>query len=661
MKKSLYLLIIAIILTSCVTFKPTIVYKVPEIPQLSEEEKTQLLTEHKTYDAIILDKQLIIEHYYPGYKVKRSIDYNSYLIINPNADRFTTFQVSSQDSRKVININLKVIYPNNESAEYTMSDCHTETNSDKQTIYKFAYPNITQGCIIQECTEFSTYGYSKFQTIPLQYSIPVINYDFLYKYPAKWETQIKETNSGKQGYSTTIDSLNQRKIISYSAKNIPGFKDETYSPSLGEMDQYLDIHLKKYHESSDFISTMRTEPSEWSKLLNDLAYYCISDLSVFGNSSLKTANEITKNCTTQYEKADSIVTFVQNNFTVADHLTNVSYNSLLKTKKGDPLKITGLTNRLLKEAGIESQMVLCHSKNDGTVDPSYISYNEFSEPGVFITIESKNFLVFPWNKYNHISYVPNEFIGQKAVIIDKPILYNSTGTDYSTKLGTIIDLPKDTKDPVRIKEDYELVIDSEGIVTVNETLEVNKDIASVFRAIITESKKEDIDKFIKNKLTFYDANINLISYQFENLKNKHLPLKLIIQYSIDNLVSLMPDEVIFQTNGLLSPASISSYKVKTEDRQNPISIDQKFDYIKNISISYPDTWSFKNNLNNHYVKNDFGLYRSSFKAEDNKIIISQIRSFDKIMKDKSYYSQLLDISGEEFQSMIPSLIFEIQN
>ncbi len=660
MKNLFIILIVAVLISSCTTYKPTIIYKVPTIPEISEDQKKQLLSDHKSYDAVILDKQFYIEHCYPSYWEKKTIDYTSYLIINPNSERYTTFKAVSHPSNKILNINLRVFYPNNEYLEYTLSDCHSETNSSNETTYKIAYPNITQGCIIQESIEYSKYYNSQFHTIPLQFNIPTLNYDFVFKYPTEWISQIKQNEVSKNNVKTSSDSLSKRSMITYSAKNLPGFKNESYAPSLEEMDQYLEIHLKKITINNMASPIYFDAPKNWHDLFDDFADYCLSDQSFFGNKSLKTAKEITKNCTTAYEKADSIVTYVQNNFIVADHLTNVTYNSLISSKKGDPLKITGLTNRLLKEAEIESQVVICHSINDGTFDPDYISYTQFTDPGILITIDSTNYIVFPWNKYNHISYVPSKYIGQKALILDKPFVYKSYQSENTSKLGQIIDLPQDSIDPIRIKEDYDIIVDSEGMITVNETMEFNKDIASAYRANLSESNKEEIDKYIRKVLTFYDANINLISYRFENLKNNHLPLKLIIQYSIDNLVSVMPDEVIFQTNGLLSPASISTYKIKTDERQNPISVDQKFEYIKNISISYPENWKFNNKLSNHFVENDFGFYKSTNTVENNKIIIAQTRSFNKIKKDKSFYNQLLDISGEEYQSMIPSLIFEIQ-
>ena len=130
-------------------------------------------------------------------------------------------------------------------------------------------------------------------------------------------------------------------------------------------------------------------------------------------------------------------------------------------------------------------------------------------------------------------------------------------------------------------------------------------------------------------------------------------------YNIYNLVTVTPDEVIFQTGGLFSPSSNVKTKIDTEERVNPIRIYSDEKYIKNISIEFPKNWALTSTLKNLEKENEFGKIKGVYTVNPGNIQVAQERLLLKSHKPKEMIDELLEITGRKSQLYIPTMIFKI--
>lgn len=111
---------------------------------------------------------------------------------------------------------------------------------------------------------------------------------------------------------------------------------------------------------------------------------------------------------------------------------------------------------------------------------------------------------------------------------------------------------------------------------------------------------------IRDLLTYTEGDVDDLEYDLVRLDEYGTPFEIQIRYTIDNLVTLTPEEVLFQTGGLLSPASLSSFKVDTRERTLPIRIYYDRITNKTIRLRFPEAWALTTALEGVEYENRFG-------------------------------------------------------
>ncbi|MBK7499428.1 MAG: hypothetical protein IPI19_10040 [Ignavibacteriales bacterium] len=212
-----------------------------------------------------------------------------------------------------------------------------------------------------------------------------------------------------------------------------------------------------------------------------------------------------------------------------------------------------------------------------------------------------------------------------------------------------------------LEENYNITIGQDGILNVKEVKTANGSFGYELREYLENRSEKEIEKDIREILTYTEGNIDVLNYEIVNKDNYKEPLIIKIEYTINNLVTITPEEILFQTGGLLSPSSKYKKRLDPKDRVNPIVIyfDQKFS--KNIIINYPQDWTLLKEIQDINFNNEFGIIEGKYSYQTGLISIDQSSYMCKNKQPKEKIEDLLKISGSISELQVPVIVFTKNN
>ena len=657
MKKIAVLLLTLMLLTSCTVSKRVTSLQVPTFSASQDEVDIAAYEEkYGEYDGVYLESEYILEHTgIPAYSLAISpwkfyeISKFKYIVFNPDATSVSTFSIQRNTSAKLEKFYIRVIYPNGEIEQFGSHDLYWDQTTNHQKTYKFAYPNITKGTIIDVGYELS---YLIPYVIPptehvinLQYPMPCEKLKFKYAFPDWWEIQAKKiAENVSLDVEMAKDPENNKKTITYAAENIPAYKMEAYAPVFKEIGKYYQFQITKMSMNGMNYNA----PKSWREAARGFKTYATRKDGLFSSEVLDTTNGLIKGQEDPLEKMDAIITYLQENIKIANDGKKRNFKEILIDKQGDAYRITGLAQSMLMKAGLDAKYLLLHSSIDGYLDKDYIRAGQFSHPAIGIKLEGHTYVLFPYLKAP-IGYVPEFFLGQQAIAITL-----GEGHDYTIDFW---DVPVETITRNKIDGTCSLAINEEGVIHAEEDMVFSGSLAIALRERLKELKKDEQEGVIQELLDYDESSIEFSSFELENIEAYKAPLRIRLTYDIDNLVTVLPDEVIFQTAGLFSPSSGSRYKIDTEERYNPIKILFDAEFNKQISIRFPESWVPATALNDVKTENIFGSIEGTYQVEPGQISASHKLNLKRSYESREKITALKEIAGAQSMLFIPSIIF----
>lgn len=653
MMKHLYLVAVAlIVLSSCAPYAPrTFVF--------SPTPKDSLLALHSTlgdyqeryakYGGVYLLREEYFDHsggrgvWYFSHYVKRR-----YLVLKPHEQWTSTFDYTTEEHSSISNAFITVTSPDGTVHTYNQDDLHSETSSDGETSWKLAYAGIQQGSIVEENFVITT----QTRLDPplnhntwLQYTIPCDKITVQYALPDWWKVQLKQTAPNyTPAFSDSLDEENNKHIFLYQADTITAYKRESYAPYYKEIGPYAAFMLTKI----DISTSEYKAPSYWETFAEDI-YNHVLDKESFWSSDVSTiAEEVTAQCSTDVQKLEAVITYLQQNIKLGESESDDTFSTLLEKKKGNWHMITGLAQTMLDKLDISSDFILIHSAEDGYFDNTFINYKELHIPALYTVVDSIPYVVFPYYKNVPIDIIPEAYQRQTALRVNKNG-YNG-----------FITIPEGRETDNTLDEQYNLTIDNDGKIIVEEEKTFRGFNAYKVRQQLENLKEEEFDKEIKEMLTYKEGDVRLLSRDIINQNDIRKPLVIKLKYEIDNLVAITPEDIIFQTGGLLSPSSSYAKKVDTTERQNSIKVYYNQAVNKAITVHYPTQWTVTTDLQDKQVKTDFGSVSTTYTRGTGTLTVRQQWALQKTQAPKERYGELLAIIGDLSALVVPSIIFSVQ-
>lgn len=643
--KPLYLAaLLSVLLSSCVNFAAR---TLPAPPSNSDSLRAararaeEYIPQYSRYDGINLWSNTLYDNYSRGYSESFQL---CYLILRPDKEWLSTFSVSVPSNGQLRDVHISVMAPDGSVRSFGQQDLHSDTSSDKSTTWKLAYPGIVKGSVIEENYTIDYPGHVEWsQDVALQSSLPCLSKRFTYSFPRWWDVAVKDNGTAAPlFYETETDVERKKTMFLFSETLVPPREREPYSPYYKEVGRYMEIMVRAQQHLS------LSNEDLWKYVAGSYRRHVLDKESFWSGKVRKTTEEITQQCTTKVQKLEAITSYIQQNIRVGKGTANDDFSDVLERKEASPQAITALAKKMLEKLDIPSDFILIHSAQDGNFDYNFVSPNQLYIPALYTEIDSVEYVVFPYYKNVPIDLIPEPFQKQKALRINE----DGFNGFMTTPAGRDLDNTTDEK--------YTLTIDEEGKIRVEEQKTLRGFSAYAVRDRLDNMKPEEVEKEMKDMLTYSEGDIKLLSHEVLNRTNLREPLVVKLSYEIDNLVTITPDEILFQTAGLLSPASSYVAKADTVERRNPIKVRFTETLNKNIEINYPQSWSLTTPMADKKIENLFGSVENTVQTANGRLTIQQKRVLLKADESKTKYSDLLRIVGRSSGMAVPTLIFSAQ-
>ena len=568
------------------------------------------------------------------------------LILNPESRKYSTFRLEIDASiQELDSIQLVIVSPGGRRSVFGKNDLRVEPASGDSTVYKFVYPDVQKGSQIRESYLVKTVSEKSHWTsghhIPLQFDIPADSVHFSYVYPINWWLRFKRRSSDANiDPVITFDTASNGHIFDTLLVDVPAVSDEPYTPRDRSAYDFLRFHVTGH--------TSYTRPWTWGAITNGVRWGSATVARMREDPQIVTiAQEAVVNAVNFEDTCTAIVFWVQDNIEKG-HCYGCTYNEVLERGVGSLYVINEITMAMMHAVGLKSEAMLIHPASHGFFDEDFVDLSELTTPVVAAMNSSDTVVCIPYIKHLPSGVLPVDLQGRPAILVEK---------NGDAEIGRV---PEPIAHRNTKEEEYSLTIDENGLIKVEEKKYFRGLSAYLMRSALREAKDSEMEDFMAELLTYDEGDVKLGEYNIENMDDYRQPLVITLNYTIDNLVTVTPEEVIFQTGGLFSPSSERKIKIETDDRVNPIRIYADEEVIKRITINHPPEWALDTKLKPVKFDNQFGELDATYTSESGRFTAEQRRLLKKASEPKEKIDDLMMITSRRSQLSIPTLIFTVK-
>ena len=622
------------------------------LPPTSEADLDSLLAVHDQDDAVYRRLWITDEHVFaPRRNTWKYVSdrVGQYVVLNPEEEWVTTTTIRVRGRDVLEGFVARVRQPDGRVQEYSLSDMVTEVDGD-DTLYKLAYPEVVRGTEITEHHRTERTSRPDLtpplsEDYPLQYPAPVDELRVRYVSPMEWDLRVKNIREGVvPDYIRTQDEETGQQIVEFVRRDVPAYRDEPYSPFFRETADYVELMVTGIN-----MGGARYDPADtWSELGEEFSQYAYRKggfLTGPVGTALREAG--VDRAAPDSVKLVQIVSWVQSNIEVGESSRD-DFTRVVREKKGNALMICGLTQAMLDEVGVPSEFLMIHPTSAGFFDTGYVSASQVRIPAVGAEVNGERYVVFPFLEGLPVNYIPEAFQGARAIRI--------TADGFSG----FTELPTRDSDSYAVDEAYDIEIDEDGLVRVRETKTLRGIAAYSLRSQFTDLDADEREDEIRELLTYSEGEVGDLDFELVREHEYGTPFEIRIEYTIDNLVTVTPEEVLFQTGGLLSPASLGAFSVDVRERTHPIRIHYDRVTNKAIRVTYPSSWSLTTGLEDVEVENQFGRVTGRYTTGTGSIAADQRIYLRESDAPRTQFADLLDLTGSQSSLYVPTLVFEVR-
>ena len=632
---------------------------------ISRDSINLLMAENMGFPAVYLEKLHSLEILGSGADpLPVEVHRRKYLIRNPANKRYSTFSQRINAERYDLDSLYLIIWsPDGKSTMYGKDDL-TVTKLDNDSLrYDFAYPDVQEGSVIEEGfivkANKPTFLFEPDDYVPLQFSIPALKLDTRFVYPRQWDIRVKQVKPDTMyAHEVRYDTATNAKVISVSRSNVPGIADEVYSPSRLDLIDYFYWYAAEvtFRKNTSFIVTASNSGNamsapNWTRFTEYWAIPAVDyrDMREYGRKSTiqKLSAEIVDSTAPAMERIEKITAWCREKMKIAE-CRRCDWEDMIEKGNAGLGYINEITRALLFHAGLDSRAVFIHPKSKGYFDTTFISYSEIVGPGIAVLTDADTVIVFPTIEELAPGVLPADW--EQA-----PAIY----ADYAKR--TVVGMtPKGLSSESVREKSYDLSINASGAIQMKETRSYRGLEAYYMREELKNRSSSATLEIVENLLTYDEGEVSNLKYEISNQEDIREPLLIKIEYQIDNLVTVLPDEVLFQTGGLFSPTVDWKRKGETGDRQNPIRIYREQELLQNITIHYPQNWKLHDEFGDVKASNRFGEIEVKYSNIAGEFRVEQRRLVREAAEPKEAIGELLEIVGPESGLQVPTMTFEIR-
>ncbi|GEM_PF-2820350 len=648
------LFIILVLLQSCVITRPNYHMKLAGAEwatgEMTEPDVEKIAEEYAGSDAVFLLNEYIMEHFWTkGFTLSSNKDWSyheirrsKYIVLDPGVEDLTTITIYGKPSEYY----LLVKNPGAPTRQYGIKDFKKSKTEYGGSKYTFVIPDVVRGTVIEEAEDSDVYmAFGLMGEKYLRFKYPCQWLNFELHVPQWWELSVKEISSMHPlDYFVTEDDSARTKMYKYTAVDIPPLKAEPFAPFPKEFAEYFKFQVDIFKMGQISYKGYK----DWDDIAEDLNnYFTNMDYGTDTRRELrKICDRIIADSMTEFDKINAVLDYMHSEITINDKMESTgSFGKILKKKEANTNDFIGLTWRLMEQAELKADFFLSHSAESGYFDRAFIDPDEMSLFGILVRIDTVFYTILPYIKDYPITHVPEIAQGQPGFWISQAGLLLMTMPDGANSVTTY-------------KEKYDVNVDDEGIISVVVDLNLDGILAYEMHNSVKDLEKEQLKEFFRQLVPFQTTDLDFKDYVYVKKESDFDDFSARLEYTIGNLVTVLPDEVIFQTGGLFNPISDNSKIPDFENRISPIKIHNRTTYKKEITIHYPQDWDLQQYPSPFKIENEFGIFHGEAVSNPGEIKLTEELNLAKTSQPKEKIGELAALLMGKSVLNLPSLIFK---
>jgi hypothetical protein len=506
--------------------------------------------------------------------------------------------------------------------------------SDQEAKY-FTFPAVTEGAITNlNYTEIIKdphfLGMFRFGSY-----VPTKSVQLSIEFPKNVTLGYIDFNTKNIGLDFKKEELTTSNKYTWTVDNLKGFTGEENSESSLYYVPHIIVYIKSYEENGKIHNVLNDT--------KDLYKWYTSLVKQIDTEELDTvyniADNLTKNLTSQREKAKAIFNWVQENINYVafeDGLGGFiprSAASVCSKRYGDCKDMANLLYEMLNHVGITSYRTWI-----GTRDRHY-SYLEVPTPMVdnhmINTAVIDNDTIFLDATDSYVPFgMPSAFTQTKEALL---------GIDDNT--FKIIKVPEQKPEQSVSTVISKMTLEDETLKVSEQRQMIGYDKVDFITDYLYKKGDKSDEEFLNTTLALGNNKTNYTKISKENFDNKSTALILNYDLNIENYTKTISGKSYINMN---IDRTLSKSNIDIKDRKYSKKIDHKFKKEFTTTFTLPDGFKLS------YVPET-----SSFDHPDYGYSISYSTEGNQIIQHKSIYINTLSIQNEEFESwndFIKSLI-----
>ena len=384
----------------------------------------------------------------------------------------------------------------------------------------FAFPQVKIGSIVE-------YRYSRvgvnFGDWYFQRSIPVRYSFYRTDVPTAYEVYSRPLIT--LPYDVKKDSVRGRRLESFIMQNIPALRDEPFISCEDDYLQRIESRMIAYHNpNGNTTNYVRTWAETIPRVMEDEDFGQQLKIEIQRSADL---DEQVKALSSPFHKMAAIHKYVRDNM-VWNGYDNIwafeGVKAAWKIKKGTSGEINLILINLLKDAGLNAEPVLVSTRDNGQVDQSVASINQFNKVLAYVTISENGadgiYVLDATDKLTPPHLIPENVMYTVGLVITKP-----EKNFYQWEWKFLWNEKRGYKNMVIVNAE----LDAQGLIKGSAS--VNSYDYSRISRLADLAKEKERDKFAAVYYTASNPAIKVEGFSLDNEKNDSLPLVQNFQFS----------------------------------------------------------------------------------------------------------------------------------
>lgn len=458
---------------------------------------------------------------------------------------------------------------------------------DDETIYKFTFPNIKEGSIIEFRYTVSSpsfryiepwYFQQSYPRLWSEYSVTLPEfYDFVKMeqgylpyaidtgYISRQSYDIADPGESATDRISTYHFNSQTIHHTWAIENAPALKEEEFTTTLSNHIAKLEFQLSSIRYPDVPVKNIM---NNWYQAADDLmkADYFGADLEKENNWLNDDLKKITANTANDEEKVKKIFEFVRDKFTCTDNYGIYITQPIKKSyqaKKGNVADLNMILAAMCRSAGFESHPVLLSTRSHGKTYDLYPIMNKFNYTIVEVITKEKTYLLDASDPDNAFTQLPAKcYNGNARVIAEMPAIISLAADSLmESKLTTVFMINGEK---------------SGGLEASFSTL-LGKLESQDVRYTMKNNKQEEFFQEIKKN---YPLEVEMSNTEIDSLKIPDEPVA--IKY---DLAFSTNDDDLFYFNPMMGEA-YKENPFRAAERLYPVEMPYCFDetYVLNMEV-----------------------------------------------------------------------------